>query len=125
MEGIKYSEKVFEHFKKPKFAGELKNPDAVGEEGNIKCGDVMRIYLKVEDNRIKDIRFKTYGCIAAIAASDSLCELAKGKTLEEAEKITYDDITKHLEYLPAVKIHCSVLGIDALKNAIKNYREKL
>ena len=118
-----YSKKVFEHFQKPKFAGELKDADAVGEEGNIKCGDIMKIYIKVENNVIIDIRFKTYGCIAAIAASDTLCELAKGKTLEKAEKLNYDDIIKELEKLPAIKVHCSVMGIRALKDAIKNYRE--
>jgi nitrogen fixation NifU-like protein len=118
-----YSKRVFEHFQKPKFAGELKDADAVGEEGNIKCGDVMKMYIKVENNIIKDIKFKTYGCIAAIAASDTLCELAKGKTLEEAEKLTYADIIKELEELPAIKVHCSVLGITALRNAIKNYRK--
>ncbi|UCD03927.1 MAG: iron-sulfur cluster assembly scaffold protein [Candidatus Woesearchaeota archaeon] len=120
---MEYSKRVFEHFQKPKFAGELKDADAVGEEGNIKCGDVMKMYIKVENNVIKDIRFKTYGCIAAIAASDTLCELAKGKTLEEAEKLTYADIIKEIEELPAIKIHCSVLGIAALRNAIKNYRK--
>lgn len=120
---MEYSKKVFDHFQKPKFAGELKDADAVGEEGNIRCGDVMKIYIKVKDNVIIDIRFKTYGCIAAIAASDTLCELAKGKTLEEAEKLTYDDIIKALEKLPAIKVHCSVMGIRALKDAIKNYRE--
>lgn len=120
-----YSEEVFKHFRDPKFAGELKDADAVGEDGNMRCGDVMKIYLKIENNVIKDIRFKTYGCIAAIAASDALCELAKGKTLEEAEKLTYDDIIKKLEELPSIKVHCSVLGISALKDAVKNYRSKI
>lgn len=123
MEGLNYSKKVFEHFKKPKFAGELKDANVIGEEGNLKCGDVMKIYLKVKNNIISDIRFKTYGCIAAISASDALCELAKGKTLEEAEKLTYSDIIKKLEFLPQIKIHCSVLGIGALKNAINRYRD--
>lgn len=119
---MEYSDKVFDHFKKPKFAGELKDADSIGEEGNVRCGDVMQIFIKVKNNVITDIRFKTYGCIAAIAASDALCKLAKGKTFEEAEKLTYDDIIKELEKLPAIKVHCSVLGIGALKDAIKNYR---
>lgn len=117
-----YSERVLKRFKNPKFAGELEDADVVGEKGNVRCGDIMKIYLKVENNTIKDIRFNTYGCAAAIAASDALCELAKGKTLEEARKLTYDDITEELEGLPAIKVHCSVLGIGALKDAIEKYR---
>ena len=118
-----YSKKTIDHFKKPKFAGEMKNADAVGQVGNVKCGDVMKIFLKVKDDVIKDIKFQTYGCIAAIASTDVICELAKGKTLEEAEKITYKDITNALGDLPMIKIHCSVLGTQALKKAIENYRK--
>ena len=119
-----YSKKTIDHFKKPKFAGEMKNADAVGEVGNIKCGDVMKMFLKVKDGVIKDIKFQTYGCIAAIAASDVMCKLAKGKTLEEASKITYKDILKELGDLPMIKYHCSVLGTQALKKAIEDYRGK-
>lgn len=118
-----YSKKVFKHFQSPKFAGEMKTPDAVGQLGNMKCGDIMKIFLKVKANRIKDIKFQTYGCIAAIAASDVLCKLAKGKTLNQALKITYKDIVKELGNLPPIKIHCSVLGTGALKNAIENYKK--
>ena len=119
-----YSKKTIDHFKKPKFAGEMKNADAVGEVGNIKCGDVMKMFLKVKDGVIKDIKFQTYGCIAAIAASDVMCKLAKGKTLEEASKITYKDVLKELGDLPMIKYHCSVLGTQALKKAIEEYRKK-
>jgi len=117
-----YSKKILKHFQNPKFAGEIKNPDAVGQEGNPRCGDVMKIFLKVKDNIIKDIKFKTFGCIAAIAASDMMCELAKGKTIDEALKIKPDDIVKGLGKMPPIKYHCSILGTQALKNAIENYR---
>lgn len=119
-----YSEKVLKHFQDPKNAGEIEDASSVGEAGNMKCGDVMRIYLKVEDNIIKDIKFKTYGCIAAIASSDALCELVKGKTLEQAENLSSKDILEELGKMPAVKTHCSVLGIQALKKAIENYKKK-
>jgi len=117
-----YSEKVLRHFKNPKFAGEIKNPDAVGQVGNPRCGDVMKIFLKVKGNIIKDIKFKTFGCIAAIAASDMMCELAKGKTIEDALKIKPDDIVKGLGKMPVIKYHCSILGTQALKKAIENYK---
>ncbi|RLF26376.1 MAG: iron-sulfur cluster assembly scaffold protein [Thermoplasmata archaeon] len=116
-----YSEKTLNHFRNPKFAGEIKDPDAVGEQGNVKCGDMMRVYLKIEDNVIKAVRFQTYGCVAAIAASDALCKLAESKTLKEARKITYKDIVREVGGLPPIKVHCSVLGIDALKHAIDSY----
>jgi nitrogen fixation NifU-like protein len=119
-----YTEKTIKHFRTPKFAGEMKDADAVGEVGNIKCGDVMKMFLKVEDNVIKDIKFQTYGCIAAIAASDVMCQIAKGKTLDDASKITFKDVIKELDDLPQIKIHCSVLGTAALKKAIQNYKEK-
>lgn len=122
-----YSEKTIKRFRNPKFAGEIKNPDAIGRVGNMKCGDVMKIYLKVDDKtkKIKDIKFHTYGCIAAIAASDAMCELAKGKTLERASKLTYNDIIKKMGgQVPKIKVHCSVLGTKALKSAIENYRRK-
>ena len=117
-----YSKKILRHFQNPKFAGEIKNPDAVGQVGNPRCGDVMKIFLKVKDNIIKDIKFKTFGCIAAIAASDMMCELAKGKTIEDALKIKADDIVKGLGKMPPIKYHCSILGTQALKKAIENYR---
>ncbi|MFC1691135.1 iron-sulfur cluster assembly scaffold protein [Nanoarchaeota archaeon] len=117
-----YSEKLIERFKNPKFVGEMKDPDAVGEVGNVKCGDIMKVFIKVEDNIIKDISFLTYGCMSAIAASDAMCEIAKGKTLDDALKITAKDIADHLGKMPAVKFHCSVLGSDALKDAIEKYR---
>lgn len=120
-----YSKEVMKHFTSPKHMGEIKNPDSVGELGNMKCGDVMRIYLKIKDNKIKDIKFQTFGCVAAIASSDVLCELAKGKTIEQAKKITNKDIIKRLEGLPNIKLHCSVLGAGALKKAIGSYEKKV
>ncbi|MBU0535841.1 MAG: iron-sulfur cluster assembly scaffold protein [Nanoarchaeota archaeon] len=119
-----YSRKALDYFKNPKHAGEMKNPDATGKVGNPTCGDVMHIFIKVKDNKITDIKFKTFGCVAAISSSEALCVLAKGKTLEQAEKISNQDILEHLGWLPPVKIHCSVLGAEGLKDAIKDFREK-
>jgi len=119
-----YSKKVIELFHNPKNMGEMENPDAVGEVGNPSCGDVMRISLKIEDNKIKDIKFQTMGCIAAIATSSMITELAKGKTLEEAKEITNKDVAKSLGNLPPIKMHCSNLAADALHAAIENYKEK-
>jgi len=119
-----YNEKVMEHFTNPKNKGKLEDYDAVGKVGNPTCGDVMEVFIKVENNRIKDISFRTFGCAAAIATSSVVTELAKGKTLEEAEKITKDDVIKALGELPAIKIHCSILAQDALREAIKKYRKK-
>jgi nitrogen fixation NifU-like protein len=119
-----YSKETINRFKNPRFGGEMKNPDAVGQVGNMKCGDVMKIFLKIENNIIKDIRFQTFGCIAAIASSDAMCELAKGKTIEEAMNIKYNDILDKLGEIPKQKIHCSVLGTQALKKAIENYKKK-
>lgn len=120
-----YSKKVMDIFKNPKFSGEIKDADAVGEVGNVKCGDIMRVYLKIKDNIIKEISFKTYGCMAAIAASEAMCKLAKGKTLDEASKISSKDIVKELGgEFPAIKVHCSVLGMQALQKAIENYKNK-
>ncbi|RMD58743.1 iron-sulfur cluster assembly scaffold protein [Candidatus Parcubacteria bacterium] len=116
-----YSPKVIQHFKNPHNQGNIPNADAVGQEGNPACGDVMKIYLKVEKEKIKDIKFETFGCAAAIAVTSVLTDLAKGKTLKEAKKISKDDIVKELGGLPPAKIHCSMLGIDALKRAINNY----
>ena len=120
-----YSKATLKRFQNPKFVGEMKDADAVGQEGNVKCGDIMKIYLKVDKNeKIKDILFQTYGCVAAIAASDAMCQLAKGKTLKQAENISSKDIMHLLGDVPIIKVHCSILGTKALKNAIKNYKEK-
>ena len=121
---LKYSKELMKHFKNPKFVKKLKSPDAVGEVGNLRCGDIMRLKIKVSDNKIKDIGFQTFGCPAAVASSDVTCELAKGKTLEQAKKLTKDDIIKKLGGMPSIKIHCSVLGIQALKKAIEDYERK-
>jgi len=120
-----YSKKAIKHFKNPKFAGILSNADAEGQEGNMKCGDVMKFYIKVKDNIIKDIRFQTYGCIGAIASSDILCGLVKGKTLDNALKVTYADIVKQMGNIPPVKLHCAVLGINTLKKTIQNYKKEI
>jgi nitrogen fixation NifU-like protein len=120
-----YSKKAIDYFRNPKHAGEMKNPDAVGKVGNIRCGDVMKIFLKIDKGVIKDIKFLTYGCIGAIASSEAMCRLAKGKKIGEALKITYKDIMEELGGdLPPLKVHCSVLGRDALKKAIENYKKK-
>ncbi len=119
-----YSERALEYFKNPLHAGEIDKPDGVGKVGNAVCGDVMHIFIKVKDNRISDIKFKTFGCVAAISSSEALCRIAKGKTVEEAEKITNKQILDHLGWLPPIKTHCSVLGAEGLHEAIKNYREK-
>lgn len=119
-----YSKRAMDYFKNPKYVGEIKNPDGAGKVGNPVCGDVMHIFIKVKDSRITDIKFKTFGCVAAISSSEALCRLAKGKTVEQAEKITNKDILDHLGWLPPVKMHCSVLGANGLKDAIKDYKEK-
>lgn len=119
-----YSKKVMQHFTDPKNVGEIKNADGVGKVGNPICGDLMWVYIKVKDNKIKDIKFKTFGCVAAIATSSMITELAKGKTLEQAEKLTNKDIAKSLGGLPPIKMHCSNLAADALREAIKDYRKK-
>ena len=119
-----YSEKVMEHFMNPRNVGEIENPDGVGEEGNPVCGDMMTFYIKVKDNRLEDVKFKTFGCGAAIAISSMVSEMAKGKTLEEAMKITPNSVVDELEGLPKQKLHCSNLGAQALHKAIKDYRSK-
>ena len=126
---LTYSKKLMKHFKNPKFVKKLKNPDAVGEVGNVRCGDIMRLELKIEKDKagnpkIKDIGFQTFGCPAAVASSDVVCEIVKGKTLKQAEKVSKDDIVKKLGGMPPIKIHCSILGIEALRKAIKNYGER-
>jgi nitrogen fixation protein NifU and related proteins len=129
-----YTDKVIEHFKNPHNQGVIKDADAVGETGNPVCGDVMKIYLKIDSRKqttdssggeyIKDIKFETLGCAAAIAVSSSLTDIAKGKTLDEALKIEKDDIVKELGGLPDLKVHCSMLGVEALHQAIQKYRSK-
>ena len=119
-----YSEKVMEHFMNPRNVGEIENPVGVGEEGNPICGDMMTFYIKVKDNRLDDVKFKTFGCGAAIAVSSMVSEMAKGKTLEEAMKITPKSVADELEGLPKQKFHCSNLGAQALHKAIEDYLSK-
>ena len=119
-----YSEKVMEHFSNPRNVGEIEDADGVGTVGNPVCGDLMTIYIKVKDNIIEDIKFKTFGCGAAIATSSMVTELAMGKTIEEALKITRGDVADELEGLPPVKMHCSNLAADALHAAIDDYKKK-
>ncbi|MBL7148280.1 MAG: iron-sulfur cluster assembly scaffold protein [Nanoarchaeota archaeon] len=120
-----YSKKVLQHGMKPKNVGEIKDASGVGEVGNLRCGDILKLYIKVKNGRITKICFKTFGCVAAIASSDALCELAKGKTIKDAKKITNKDIINYLGgNMPAVKVHCSVLGQNALKKAIEDYEKK-
>lgn len=119
-----YSEKVMDHFQNPRNVGEIKDADGVGTEGNPTCGDLMTIYIKVEDNIIADVKFKTFGCGAAIATSSMITEMAVGKTIEEALKITRNDVAEELEGLPPVKMHCSNLAADALRAAIADYKMK-
>jgi nitrogen fixation NifU-like protein len=121
-----YSKKVIDYFTHPKNVGEIKGADVLVTEGSLACGDMVNLYLKVEPKTfvIKDIKFKSYGCAANIATTSIMTEMAKGKTLEQAKKIEFKDITKALGGLPPMKIHCSVLAIDALKSAIRNYEEK-
>ena len=119
-----YSEKVMDHFTNPRNVGEISNPDGVGEEGNPVCGDMMTFYIKVKDNRLEDVKFKTFGCGAAIAVSSMVSEMAKGKTLDEAMKITPQTVADELEGLPKNKFHCSNLGAQALHKAIEQYQNK-
>ena len=118
-----YSEKVMEHFRNPHNMGEIPDADGVGTVGNPVCGDMMTVYIKVKGNHIDDIRFKTFGCGAAIATSSMITELAKGKTLEEAKKIGRSDVADSLGGLPKVKMHCSNLAADALHAAIEDYEK--
>ena len=119
-----YSEKVMDHFANPRNVGEIKDADGIGKVGNPVCGDLMWIYIKVKDNRLEDVKFKTFGCGAAIATSSMITEMAKGKTLEEALEITRNDVAKELDGLPPIKMHCSNLAADGLHAAIKDYQEK-
>jgi nitrogen fixation NifU-like protein len=119
-----YSQRVMDHFKNPRNMGEIPDADGVGTVGNPVCGDLMTIYIKVKDNRLKDIKFKTFGCGSAIATSSMITELAKGKTLEEGMKITRGNVAEELGGLPPVKMHCSNLAADALHAAIEDYYKK-
>ncbi|MEO0137706.1 MAG: Fe-S cluster assembly scaffold protein NifU [candidate division WOR-3 bacterium] len=119
-----YSEKVMDHFQHPRNVGEIPDADGIGEVGNPVCGDMMTFYIKVQDNRIVDVKFKTFGCGAAIAVSSMVSEMAKGKTIEEALKITNELVAQELGGLPPNKMHCSNLGADALHKAIEDYLKK-
>jgi nitrogen fixation NifU-like protein len=119
-----YSDTVMDHFTNPRNVGEIEDADGIGEVGNPVCGDMMTFYIKVDDGHISDVKFKTFGCGAAIAVSSMVSELAKGKTIEEALKISRNDVAKELGGLPQNKMHCSNLGTDALHAAIENYMEK-
>lgn len=119
-----YNEKVMDHFLNPRNVGQIINPSGVGEVGNAACGDIMKIFLDIEDNIIKDIKFQTFGCGAAIATSSMVTEMVKGKTIEEALEITNKAVAEALDGLPPQKMHCSNLAADALHAAIKDYIEK-
>jgi nitrogen fixation NifU-like protein len=119
-----YSQKVMEHFRNPKNVGEIPDADGIGKVGNPVCGDLMWIYIKVKDNRLEDVKFKTFGCGAAIATSSMVTEMAKGKTIEEALKISRQDVADALDGLPPIKMHCSNLASDGLKAAILDYMKK-
>ena len=119
-----YTEKLLSHFKNPHNQGSIKDADAVGQVGNKRCGDIMKVYLKIKDDKIADIKFETLGCAAAIATSSVLTDLAKGKTLADAVKISKNDIVAELGGIPAEKFHCSILAEEALKLAVDNYKKK-
>jgi nitrogen fixation protein NifU and related proteins len=121
---VAYNEKVMQHFMNPQNVGEIKDADGIGEVGNPVCGDMMTFYIKVKDNKLEDVRFKTFGCGAAIAVSSMVSQIAKGKTIEEALKITNKDVADQLGGLPKNKLHCSNLGADALHAAIQDYIKK-
>ncbi|MDR1376631.1 MAG: Fe-S cluster assembly scaffold protein NifU [Synergistaceae bacterium] len=121
---MNYSDKVMEHFSNPRNVGEIEDPDGLGEAGNPKCGDIMKIYLKVKDNVIEDVKFKTFGCASAIASSSMATELIKGKTVDEAWELTNTAVAEALDGLPPIKMHCSVLAEEAIHKALNNYREK-
>lgn len=122
---MQYSEKVMEHFRNPRNVGEIENPNGIGHVGNPICGDIMELYIKVENNTIIDAKFKTFGCGAAIATSSMVTELIKGKTIDEALKISNNVVAEALDGLPAIKMHCSVLAEQALKASIEDYLRKI
>lgn len=127
-----YNKKIIQHFSHPRFFGKIKNPDVIGKAGNPRCGDLLTLYLKFSKQKagsrkqeiIKDIKFETLGCAAAIAASDMVCELAKGKTMQQALNISFQDVSSELGTLPPLKIHCAQLVTEALKDAINKYSSK-
>ena len=119
-----YSEKVMDHFRNPRNVGVLDDADGVGEVGNVKCGDIMKIYLKIEDNIVRDVKFETFGCGSAIASSSMATELIKGKPVSEAEKLTNQAVAEALDGLPAYKMHCSVLAEEAIHAALEDYRSR-
>ncbi|MGL5973029.1 MAG: Fe-S cluster assembly scaffold protein NifU [Oscillospiraceae bacterium] len=119
-----YTEKVLDHFTSPRNVGELENANAIGEVGNAKCGDIMKIYLKIEDNKIEDVSFKTFGCGAAIATSSIATELIKGKSIEDALKLTNSAVMESLDGLPPAKVHCSILAEQAVKKAVSDFYER-
>ena len=119
-----YSEKVMDHFRNPRNVGEIENADGVGQVGNAKCGDIMKMYLKIKDNRIEDAKFETFGCGSAIASSSMATELIKGKTVDEALAVTNKQVVDALGGLPAYKLHCSVLAEESIKAAVKNYYDR-
>ena len=119
-----YNKTVMDHFANPRNVGEIENADGVGEVGSPQCGDIMKIFLKVENNRIKDIKFKTFGCASAIASSSIMTEMVKGKTIEEALALTNKDVVDELGGLPPPKIHCSVLAEEAIRTAIEDYKSR-
>lgn len=121
---MQYTDKLMDHFLHPRNQGKLTDADAVGEVGNKRCGDIMKIYLKIKNNQIEDIKFETLGCAAAIAASSVLTELVKGKNLSEAVKVSKNEIVDYLGGVPAPKFHCSLLAEQALKQAVENYQKK-
>lgn len=120
-----YTDKVMDHFENPRNVGAIENPDGVGKIGNPVCGDVMEITIKVKKDTITDARFRTFGCCAAIATSSIVTEMVRGKSLDEAERISKQAVAEALDGLPPAKMHCSNLAADALQNAIKNYRESI
>ena len=119
-----YSDKVMDHFKNPRNVGEIPDADGVGEVGNAKCGDIMKMYLKIKDNVIEDVKFETFGCGSAIASSSMATEMIKGKTIEEALAVSNKEVVEALDGLPAHKLHCSVLAEEAIKTAVKDYYDK-
>lgn len=119
-----YSEKVMEHFRNPRNMGEIPDADGIGEVGNPVCGDIMKIYLRIRENRVEDIKFQTFGCAAAIASSSMVTELVKGKTVEEAWAVTNKAVADALEGLPPIKMHCSLLAEEGIHKAINEYRKK-
>lgn len=118
-----YSDKVMDHFRNPRNVGEIEDANGVGEVGNAKCGDIMKVYLKIEENIVKDVKFKTFGCGSAIASSSMATELIKGKTVEEAWELSNKAVAEALDGLPPVKMHCSVLAEEAIHKAINDYRK--